>query len=327
MLSVSVIVRPKRLRKMSPTVEVLVEAPPPFLRRRRRQLPSLAPFVSARIRRARSTTGRSTIVPSRATARGPRASRSRTPRRSAGPRELALARGEDAVDVVDLGRMDARLAAKAERAREPALLPRARPRPHVEVDEVERRRGSRPRSSRSRASSGRRGSPARPAAARARARPEVDGAQEERGDARAEPSRRPAAGPAPSRRSRHRRAVRPERGDRLGRRLRQHERVEREARDEREVPSNYGVPAPLTRTSARPCQPRRRPRDDARAPPSRAGATASSRSATTASAPECERPRSLRSSLPGAKRSERSARGHGVARLCQTFGEVSNPAP
>src|SRR3989442_1510481 len=43
-----------------------------------------------------------------------------------------------------------------------------------------------------------------------------------------------------------------------------------------------------------------------RAVPFSAGATASSRSATTASAPDSSAPRSLCSSLPGAKRSERT---------------------
>src|SRR5207247_1224589 len=64
---------------------------------------------------------------------------------------------------------------------------------------------------------------------------------------------------------------------------------------------NHSVSAPLTRTTGgRICA------TSSRAAPFCAGATASSRSATTASAPEASADRSLRSSLPGANRSERA---------------------
>ncbi len=110
----------------------------------------------------------------------------------------------------------------------------------------------------------------------------------------------------------HGRPVRAERVDGVGRRLRQHDRVEGQVRDRRERrPSKCARVGAVDR--ARRAGGRRRPRPRRRQVSSRAasfspGATASSRSAMTASASDSSARVSLRSSVPGAKRTERRFR-------------------
>ena len=293
--------------------------------------PVIAPRASRRqrSRRARSTTGRSTIVPF--TASTPSLCVPRTPRRCRRAHAISPSLGAKTRLIVSTcaGWMQAlprKPSARASRhcSSSPAVVA------EVEVDDVERpaeaRRG---RVDRDLGAGEEDLLPVRP-----RLEPdlgaEVDGAEDQRGDARlrADLVRLPQAHRGLDDRD-HRRAVRPERVDRLGARLRQHDRVDAGGAAARaRSPSYHGVPAALTRTSragpiaapasaladdvagAPPCpaarrrpRGRRRPRRRPRREPSRACAR------------RCPARRGVSARAGGPSADER---------LCQTFGERVN---
>ena len=306
-------------------VEVLVEAAlPDFRCGSRRQWPCVPPFASDRILRARSTTGASIISPSSATAPRP----SRSPR--LGRLEHALRPGdgvglrlEHAVDDVDLRRVDAGLAAEAERAGEAGGRLEPRVVAGVEVDDVERaadpgrgRVGDDLRAGVEELEAVRPGLPAELGA-------EVGGAEQQRGHARA---RRRLVGEAQTLGRLddrdHRRPVGPSAATASGVAFGRTSASSASSRAAARSSSNHGVPAPLMRTTGG-----RSRRTSSRAASLRSGVTASSRSATTASASDASAFVSFGSSEPGAKSSERSRSSAAVPPLCQTFEEAVKQRP
>ena len=289
-------------------VEVLVEA---ALAR-----PS-APLACSVAMRASFRVGQDPAAPARRPAGRSSRRRARTaPRPSCSPRSAAsstrCAHATDSASlgantrltIVDLRRVDAGLAAEAERPREAGGPPRARRRRGRRGGRRRRGRGCRPRPSRRRPSSGRTGSPDRPAR----------GSEPSSAPRSTAPSRSAAtrglrrglvgerAGPGPSRRSRspagpRRRARRPRRASPSAGRA----PPARSSRASGEV-----VLEPARARAVDPDDRRARAgATSSRASSLRSGVTASSRSATTASASDASALRSLR--LVGAGREEQRA--------------------
>ena len=177
-LSVSVIVRPRRLRYDVADVEVLVEPAAPLLRRGRLPAPlasTVAPFRFADSSRPLDDGQVDDLAVESTTPPRPRRPCSYAATIRGAPLELIVARREDAVHAAHLAGVNAELAAEAERAGEPASPSspsrRARRRGRRSAP------GFRPPPSRSRASSARRGAPARPVGLEAELDAEVDGAE------------------------------------------------------------------------------------------------------------------------------------------------------
>ena len=314
-------------------VEVLEEPAPPVLRRRTGVRSIVISFWSPRAAAApvRRPAGRSSLrrAPRRHGLRRRALDRPRPPLR---PLELLLARCEGVVHHRHLGGVDTRLAAEAdERASRHSSSSPASP-ADIEMDDVERRRADLPQPSRARPSSGHRGSRARPSEARGRARRRgrrrrAWSAATRRCEAISSLPHTLAVSTIAITAAPRRRASPPPRA-----RLGQDDGVGGGG-EPPVVAWNSGVP-----TRVDPDEPRRPAggREDvatsARAASFRAGATASSRSATTASAAEPSAFASLRSSLPGAKRRERTmgelhdlASGMSDIRQCVKLDSLDRP--
>ena len=153
-----------------------------------------------------------------------------------GPIELGIAGREHAVDDLELARMDAELAAKAERAGEPGLLLEAGGVADVEEDGVERRPQAGGGGVRDELRA--RVQELQPVGACRRQQFGAEVVTAERDGEHALCRGRLVRTPQPVGRlddREHRRPDRPERRDRIGRRLREHEEVEREPSRQLEV--------------------------------------------------------------------------------------------